>query len=220
MDEFIAKFTSLLWYLPEIHKEKVKVQQFVNSLPLFMKECLEFDNSKMKDEVIWKAQICYQKNKKKGDVGKRWADKKGIKFTSNHKGNKGTINKGPYKGQNNWNMNRNQPIFKLLCETKMNEQSGRTEVELTTKSLVQCWGCGGPHYVKNCPHRKGADHISQIQEASTVGKVAGSIPKISASLEDHLGEYQPTMVEFEGKFFDRTISILIDPRATLMFESC
>jgi len=50
-----------------------------------------------------------------------------------------------------------------------------------------------------------------------MGQVARSIPKINASLEDHQEEFQPTMVEFEGKIFDRTVSILIDPGDTLNY---
>jgi len=64
MDEFITKFKSLLRYVPYIHEEKAKVQQLVNSLPLFMKERLEYDNLKTMDEVIEKARICYQQNNK------------------------------------------------------------------------------------------------------------------------------------------------------------
>lgn len=60
-------------------------------------------------------------------MGKIWVVKKGINFASNHKGNKGTHNKGLYRGQNNQYMNRNQPIFNVLGETKMNEKLGRTE---------------------------------------------------------------------------------------------
>lgn len=64
-----------------------------------MKELLSFDNPKNMDKLIWKARICYQQNKQKRDVGKKWADKNGIKFTSNHNWNKATVNKVPYKGQ-------------------------------------------------------------------------------------------------------------------------
>lgn len=160
MDEFMTKFTSLLWYLPYIRKEKEKVQWFINSLPLFMKERLEFDNPKTMEEVIRKVQICYQQNKQKEYVGKRWIDKKGIKFTSSHKGSKDTVNKGLFRGESSWNMNRNQLRFKLPSESKVNEKSGITEVEVTNKPHVQCWGCRGPHYVKNYPHRKGDDQIS------------------------------------------------------------
>jgi len=101
----------------------------------------------------------------------------------------------------------------------MNDQAGRTEAETANIPLIQCWGCGCPHYVKNCPHRRGAYQISEIQEASTMGEVARSIPKINVALEDHQAEFQPTMVEFEGKFFDHTISMLIDLGTTLSYIS-
>eukprot|EP00253_Pinus_taeda_P021979 PITA_21979 len=74
MDEFITQFTSLLRYVPYI-QEKAKVQWFVSSLPLAMRERIEFDNLKTMDEVIQEARICYQQSK--GEVmGKNWADKK------------------------------------------------------------------------------------------------------------------------------------------------
>lgn len=52
MDEFITKLTSLLHYVPYIREAKAKVQWFISSFLLFMKECLEFDNLKTMDEVI------------------------------------------------------------------------------------------------------------------------------------------------------------------------
>jgi len=32
-----------------------------------------------------------------------------------------------------------------------------------------------------------------------VGEVERNIPKINAALEDHQAEYQPNMIEFDGK---------------------
>ena len=63
IDEFVTKFTSLLRYVPYIREEKAKVQRFVSSLPLAMRERIEFDNSKTMDEAIRKARLCYQQNK-------------------------------------------------------------------------------------------------------------------------------------------------------------
>ena len=59
MDDFITWFTFLLWYVPYVREEKAKVQQFVSSLPMAIRERIEFDNPKMMDEVIRKARICY-----------------------------------------------------------------------------------------------------------------------------------------------------------------
>eukprot|EP00253_Pinus_taeda_P018204 PITA_18204 len=67
--------------------------------------------------------------------------------------------------------------------------------------------------------RKGTEKLSQIHEASTVGEVGRSIPRINAALEDRQAEYQPTMVEFEGKISNLTIFVLIDPGATLSYVS-
>eukprot|EP00253_Pinus_taeda_P003379 PITA_03379 len=65
--------------------------------------------------------------------------------------------------------------------------------------------------------RKGTEQLSQIHEASTVGKVGRSVPRIKAALEDRQAEYQPTMVEFKGNISDLTVSVLIDPGATLSY---
>eukprot|EP00253_Pinus_taeda_P010862 PITA_10862 len=67
--------------------------------------------------------------------------------------------------------------------------------------------------------RKGTDQISQIHEASTVGDVARSLPRINAALEDRQAEYQPSIVEFEGKISHLSICVLIDPGATLSYIS-
>jgi len=88
MDEFITRFTSLLHYVPYIREEKAKVQRFVSSLPLTMRERIEFDNPKTMDEVIRKAKICYQQSKQKGEIlGKSWVDKRSNKLAGNTKGN-------------------------------------------------------------------------------------------------------------------------------------
>jgi len=82
-------------------------------------------------------------------------------------------------------MNRNQPRFKFSSESKTNEQSGKIEVEIVARPPVECCGCGGRHYVKNYLYHEVMDQVAYIQEASNVGEVARSFPKINASLEDH-----------------------------------
>jgi len=52
-----------------------------------------------------------------------------------------------------------------------------------------------------------------------VGDMAENILKINFSLEDHQAEYQLAMVEFEGKITNQTVSILIDPGASLSYVS-
>eukprot|EP00253_Pinus_taeda_P031271 PITA_31271 len=193
MDEFITRFTSLLRYVPYIREEKAKVQRFVSSLPPYMRERIEFDNPKSMDEVIRKARICYQQ------------------------GNRSNGNKGNGKGTNSRFATRTASKFRTTNESKASEQQIRLDNEGIARPPVQCWGCGGPHYIKNCPQRKGTEQLSQIHETSTVGEVGRSVPIINAALEDRQVEYQPTMVEFEDKISNLTISVLIDPGATLSY---
>eukprot|EP00253_Pinus_taeda_P022388 PITA_22388 len=135
------------------------------------------------------------------------------------KGARGNFSKGFSKGPGNRNQSRNQLRFKPPNDSKNSEPLGRVDNEGTARSPVQCWGCDGPHYIKNCPHRKGSDHVSQVYEASTVGDVAQSLPRINVALEDRQDYYQPAMIEFEGNIFDRTVSVLVEPGATLSYVS-
>eukprot|EP00253_Pinus_taeda_P006409 PITA_06409 len=219
MGEFINRFTSLLRYVPYIKEEKAKVQRFVSSLPAYIRERIEFDNPKTMDEVIRKARICYQQNKQKGDTSnKRWNERKSNRIAGNSKGSRGNGSKVTGKGQIGRNIAKSTFRTKP-SERRISEPPARSDLEGMTRPPVQCWGCGGPHYVKNFPQRKGVDQISQIQEASTVGEVARSMPRINAALEDRQAEYQPSMVEFEGKISNFSIAVLIDPGATLSYVS-
>eukprot|EP00253_Pinus_taeda_P011376 PITA_11376 len=172
------------------------------------------------DEVIRKARICYQQSKQKGETANRkWNEKKGFKTVGNSKGNRSNGSKGNGKGANSRFAPRTTSKFRTTNESKVSEQQPRLDSEGTARPPVQCWGCGGPHYIKNCPQRKGTEQLSQIHEASTVGEVGRSIPRINAALEDRQAEYQPTMVEIEGKISNLIISVLIDPGATLSYVS-
>lgn len=52
MDGFVNKFTSLLLLTLNLKEYKVKIQRFINFLPFFYKERIEFDNIKIMDERI------------------------------------------------------------------------------------------------------------------------------------------------------------------------
>eukprot|EP00253_Pinus_taeda_P002762 PITA_02762 len=211
MDEFITRFTSLLCYVPYIREEKAKVQRFVSILPPYMRERIEFDNPKSMDEVIRKARICYQQGKQKGETASRkWNEKKSFKTVENNKGNRSNGNNGIGKGTNSRFATRTAPKFRSANESKASEQQIRLDNEGTARPPVQCWGCGGPHYIKNCPQRKGTEQLSQIHEASTVGEVGRSVPRINAVLEDRQAEYQPTMVEFEATGAKRRVTAKIN----------
>eukprot|EP00253_Pinus_taeda_P011685 PITA_11685 len=169
IDEFVTKFTSLLRYVPYICEEKGKVQRFVSSLPLTMRERIEFDNPKTMDEAIRKARLCYQQNKsKRENSGKRWTDKRGSKMPMGSKGARSSFQKGFSKRANTKIPTKNQNRFKPPAESKYSEQQVRLDNEGSARPPVQCWGCGGPHYIRNCTHRKDSDQLSQIYEASTL----------------------------------------------------
>lgn len=135
------------------------------------------------DEAIRKARICYQQNKQKGEtLNRRWNEKRDSKTAGNGKGSRNGGGKGIGKGQNIRTIQRGPFKTKPTSKSRVSEQSTRLDGEGATRSPVQCWGCGGPHYVKNCPQRKGTEQISQIHEASTVGDVGRSVPSINAAL--------------------------------------
>eukprot|EP00253_Pinus_taeda_P015343 PITA_15343 len=189
MDEFITHFTSLLRYVPYIREEKAKVQRFVSSLPPYMRERIEFDNPKSMDEVIRKARICYQQSKQKGE-------------TANRK----------------WNEKRG---FKTVGNSKGNRSNGSkgngrvANNRFASRTVSKFRTVNEP---KGSEQHRRLDNEG-IARPPVQGEVGRSIPKISAALEDRQAEYQPTMVEFEGKISNLTLSVLIDPGATLSYVS-
>ena len=58
-----------------------------------------------------------------------------------------------------------------------------------------------------------------MQEASTVGEVARSMPKFNATLDDHKTNFQPTMIECEGVIAKQLVSVLFDLGASLSYVS-
>eukprot|EP00253_Pinus_taeda_P004982 PITA_04982 len=158
-----------------------------------------------------------QQTSKRQKMELKWNEKKGFKSIGHNKGNRS--GKGNGKGPNNINIPRTASKFKTANESRINEQHEKLDNEGAARPQVQCWCCGGPHYVKNCAQRKGTEQLSQIHEASTIGEVRRSVPRINVALDDRQAEYQPTMVEFEGKISNLAITILIDPGATLSYVS-
>ena len=61
--------------------------------------------------------------------------------------------------------------------------------------------------------------IMRDREATIVNDIARNIPTISAALENRQAEHQATMVEMEGKISHQSITILIDPSASLSYIS-
>ena len=99
------------------------MQRFISSLPLNMRERIDFDNPKTMDEAIRKARICYQQSKQKGEIlGKIWNDNGTNKLAGNNKGNRGSNNKGFDKGQSSRNIQRNSLRPKPTSESRISEQ--------------------------------------------------------------------------------------------------
>ena len=52
-------------------------------------------------------------------------------------------------------------------------------------AMVNCWRCGGDHYLKSCPEKNNKDsRVYNLKEACTVGDVSCNIPCIYVSLEN------------------------------------
>ena len=56
-------------------------------------------------------------------------------------------------------------------------------------------------------------------EATTVNDIARNIPTVNAALENRQAEHQATMVEMEGNISDQSVTVLIDPGASLSYIS-
>ena len=68
--------------------------------------------------------------------------------------------------------------------------------------------CKKNKYAKQCPHK--GNTINNIQEASTVGDVGRSIPRIYVTLDGGESHYQSRMIEVAGNIYNVPIFILID----------
>lgn len=71
--------------------------------------------------------------------------------------------------------------------------------------MMQYWGCGEPYCINNCPRCGRLEQIMNIQEDSTLGEVARTIPEINVALEYCEANYQPDMIEIVGKIFNHTL---------------
>ena len=75
-------------------------------------------------------------------------------------------------------------------------------------------------YAKYCPNRKGSfSIIHTIHEEETVGDVANEMPRINVALENRRVDHQTSMVEVQGMLQNESVSILIDPGASLSYVS-
>ena len=61
--------------------------------------------------------------------------------------------------------------------------------------------------------------IMRDREDTAVNDIARNIRTISAALENCQAERQASMVEMEGKIVDQSVTVLIDPGASLSYIS-
>jgi hypothetical protein len=71
----------------------------------------------------------------------------------------------------------------------------------------------------NCPRliTTNKTSVHNLQEASIVGDMGRSLHQINAAIDGRQADHQSSVVEIKGKIHDTQISILIDPRATLIY---
>jgi len=221
MKELCSKFLSLLRYVPYIIDEKPKIQRFLSCLPMVFNDRIEYDNPKMLEEAMRKANFSYEQSKNKRDSVPNWKDKRGgnsehkggnFKFNRNFGNNSREFSRNNYQGTNFIrNMQQNS--------TTMKEKEVPTgyNKDIAQRGPLKCWECGEPHYFKDCPVRRRnfKNNVDTIQEEAIIGDIAREIPRINASLENRHAYHKTSMVEVEGMINNKTISILIDPGASL-----
>lgn len=125
----------------------------------------------------------------------------------------------PGRKEPNGSANRNQQRYRPHNEIKQNETSSKLETSQIPKPPLQCWGCGEHHYYKNFPHRGRSQPVANVKEPYPASDLVQNIPQIKASLEDFQADYQPLIVELEGKISNHLVSILIDLGVSLSYIS-
>lgn len=86
------------------------------------------------------------------------------------------------------------------------------------REQLKCWGFGKPHLLREFLHNlPSIQNIQAIHELTTINDVFRNIPRINTTLEDKHAKHQSTTIEIEGTILNQSISILIDPRASLSY---
>ena len=82
---------------------------------------------------------------------------------------------------------------------------------------MKCWICKENHFVSQCPRKK--NNLHNIQDASNVGDVGGSVQRIYASLDGRQADHQSWMIEVACKIANKTITIFIYLRDSNIYIS-
>jgi hypothetical protein len=92
------------------------------------------------------------------------------------------------------------------------------KIDNPKREPMKCWGCGEEHLLRDCPHRQqNSRKVYNIQEATIVNDVAGSVPQIYAALDNNQVDHQASVVKIEGMIFNHLVSVLIDPSSNLSY---
>ena len=127
----------------------------------------------------------YEHNKNKAPYQKNWKDMKKNKQEQRKKG----FRPSKFKNGNSY-------------------QQGKPRDEpLAKRPPVECWICKENHFSTQLPCKK--NNLHNIQEASTIGDVGGSVQRIYASLDGRKDGHKSQMIEVEGNIANKTITILI-----------
>jgi hypothetical protein len=137
IDECERRFLELLKYVSFIKDEQVNIQRYLNGLPSFISDKIQYDNLKTLEETIRQAKFLYDHHKGRTTFQKPWEDKMKSKMEQRKKGTKPPFFRSNSQGQ---------PTSK---EPRMIETLGQR----SRKPPIQCWGCGGGHMYRDFPHK-------------------------------------------------------------------
>jgi hypothetical protein len=84
------------------------------------------------------------------------------------------------------------------------------------QSHVTCWGCGGPHYQRDCPELQSG--FVHREGKAPMGR-ASSSHQIYIAVNNHQAEHQSMVVESSGTLNHINVKILFDSGATDSFIS-
>jgi hypothetical protein len=169
--------------VPYVVDEKPMIQLFFSCLPTCYKDRVVFDNPKKLEETIRQAKLCFEQYKNRNENSNNWNGKKVERFDPKKKG-------GTYSNRNFDKIFQGNNKFRTSNPFNHPENKGPKpptffNKETTQKETTKCWECSCSHYYKEFPlMKKGNNNVQIVQEATIVGELARSTPKISITLEN------------------------------------
>lgn len=99
IEEYERIFLELLKYVSFIEDETKKIQRYLNGLPSFISDKIQYDDPKTLEETIRRENCLYDQHKGNPIFQISWEDKKKFKRKQRQKGNKTPFVKNSPKGQ-------------------------------------------------------------------------------------------------------------------------